>query len=52
VLGKLSITVEGVEAFNLAFDVTPPELVTAIITEKGVARSPYTRSLREILGLT
>jgi methylthioribose-1-phosphate isomerase len=52
VLGKLSITVEGVEAFNPAFDVTPPELVTAIITEKGVARSPYTRSLREILGLT
>jgi len=52
VLGKLSITVEGVDAFNPAFDVTPPELVTAIITEKGVARSPYTRSLREILGLT
>jgi S-methyl-5-thioribose-1-phosphate isomerase len=52
VLGKLSITVEGVDAFNPAFDVTPPELVTAIITEKGVARSPYTRSLREILSLT
>jgi methylthioribose-1-phosphate isomerase len=31
---------------NYAFDVTPNELVTAIITEKGVARAPYTESLR------
>ena len=32
---------------NYAFDVTPNELVTAIITEKGVAREPYTESLRK-----
>jgi methylthioribose-1-phosphate isomerase len=32
---------------NYAFDVTPSELVTAIITEKGVARAPYTESLRK-----
>jgi len=32
---------------NYAFDVTPNELVTAIITEKGVARAPYTESLRK-----
>src|SRR3954453_8711812 len=31
---------------NYAFDVTPNELVTAIITEKGVARAPYIESLR------
>ncbi|MGB7200695.1 MAG: S-methyl-5-thioribose-1-phosphate isomerase [Pyrinomonadaceae bacterium] len=31
---------------NYAFDVTPNELVTAIITEKGVARAPYTESLK------
>jgi methylthioribose-1-phosphate isomerase len=31
---------------NYAFDVTPHELVTAIITEKGVARAPYNKSLR------
>ncbi len=31
---------------NYAFDVTPNDLVTAIITEKGVARAPYTESLR------
>jgi methylthioribose-1-phosphate isomerase len=35
----------GVKTFNPAFDVTPAELVTAIITERGVARPPYTKSL-------
>jgi len=38
-------TPEGVEAFNPAFDVTPAELITAIITERGVLRPPYGRSL-------
>lgn len=37
---------DGVGVSNYAFDVTPNELVTAIITEKGVARAPYTESLR------
>lgn len=32
---------------NYAFDVTPNDLVTAIITEKGVARAPYTESLKK-----
>ena len=31
----------GVEAENRAFDVTPAELVTAIVTEEGVFRAPY-----------
>jgi methylthioribose-1-phosphate isomerase len=31
---------------NYAFDVTPNDFVTAIITEKGVARAPYTESLK------
>ena len=38
---------EGVGVSNYAFDVTPHDLVTAIITEKGVARAPYTESLRK-----
>jgi methylthioribose-1-phosphate isomerase len=33
---------------NPAFDVTPHRYVTAIITERGVARAPYTESLREL----
>ena len=35
----------GVQALHPAFDVTPAELVTAIITEQGVARPPYRASL-------
>ncbi len=39
------ITPKGVRVFNPAFDVTPAELVTAIITERGVAYAPYRDSL-------
>lgn len=37
---------EGVKAYNPAFDVTPHELITAIITEKGVAYPPFSDSLK------
>ena len=40
---------EGVGVFNPAFDVTPHELVAAIVTEKGIARAPYGESLKKIL---
>ncbi len=36
----------GVRAYNPAFDVTPHELVSAIITEHGVIRAPYADSLQ------
>jgi methylthioribose-1-phosphate isomerase len=36
---------EGTEVRNPAFDVTPHRYVTAIITERGVARPSYTESL-------
>lgn len=39
---------EGVKVFNPAFDVTDHELIAGIVTEYGVARAPYTESLREI----
>ena len=40
---------EGVEAWNPAFDVTPAELVTAIITEVGVLRPDYSASIADAL---
>jgi methylthioribose-1-phosphate isomerase len=40
---------EGVGARNPAFDVTPSDLITAIITDKGVARAPYVDSLRRLV---
>ena len=36
---------EGVKVYSPAFDVTPAHLVTAIITEKGIAQPPYEESL-------
>ncbi len=39
---------EGTAVCNPAFDVTPHRYVTAIITERGVARSPYSESLRAL----
>jgi methylthioribose-1-phosphate isomerase len=47
-LGGKQIAPRGVATFNPAFDVTPAELVTAIITERGVARAPYSKSLRKM----
>ena len=44
--GGVQAAPDGVDVFNPAFDVTPAELVTAIITERGVFSPPYTASLR------
>ena len=38
---------KGTEARHPAFDVTPASLITAIITERGVARAPYGRALKD-----
>ncbi len=43
------IAPEGVNAWNPAFDVTPARLVTAIVTEAGVAKPPYRESLGRLL---
>jgi methylthioribose-1-phosphate isomerase len=41
---------DGIKVANPAFDVTPNRYVTAIITEKGVARAPFVESLRRLAG--
>jgi len=46
--GGRQLTPHGVGICNPAFDVTPAKYVTAIITERGVLRAPYTESLREM----
>jgi methylthioribose-1-phosphate isomerase len=40
---------DGVGVQNPAFDVTPNDLITAIITDKGVARAPFVESLRKLV---
>lgn len=39
---------EGVKVFNPAFDVTDNDLITAIVTEHGIARAPFKESLEEM----
>ena len=42
------MALEGVKCYNPAFDVTDHELITAIITEKGICRPPFTDSLKAV----
>ena len=47
-IGESFITLPEVEVLNPAFDVTPGDLITAIVTEKGVARQPYQETLADL----
>jgi methylthioribose-1-phosphate isomerase len=44
-IGRKRIVPRGVRVFNPAFDMTPPELITGIITEKGVLKPPFGKNL-------
>ncbi len=49
IAGK-QIAPDGVGVENPAFDVTPAKYVTAIVTERGIARAPYTKALAKLAG--
>ncbi|MHC1746318.1 MAG: S-methyl-5-thioribose-1-phosphate isomerase [Negativicutes bacterium] len=42
---SVPIAPQGVAVYNPAFDVTPNELITAIVTEYGILRAPYNKSI-------
>jgi len=44
------IAPEGMEVFNPAFDVTPNENITGIITEKGIVKAPYRENILKLRG--
>jgi len=48
-VGGRRMVAEGVEVFNPTFDVTPPDLVDGIITEKGILYPPYSVSLPALM---
>lgn len=48
-IGNFNIAPKNVEVKNPSFDVTPSELITAIITEKGVIYPPYPENLKKLL---
>jgi methylthioribose-1-phosphate isomerase len=47
-IGGVHVAPEGINVANPAFDVTPHRYISAIITERGVARAPFTESLRKL----
>lgn len=49
-VGKKRIAPKKVRIFNPAFDMTPPELITGIITERGVLKPPFEKNLKAMLG--
>ena len=49
-IGGVRIVAEGIRAWNPVFDVTPGELIDAVVTEKGVIERPTTEKMRAAFG--
>jgi len=47
-IGDRKTAPDGIDVINPAFDVTPPELISGIITENGVIKSPYEESIKKL----
>jgi methylthioribose-1-phosphate isomerase len=47
-IGGVRVVPDGVGVFNPAFDVTPHEFVSAVITDRGVAKPPYIETLARL----
>jgi methylthioribose-1-phosphate isomerase len=47
-MAGVCIAPDGIKVYNPAFDVTPADFITAIITEKGVYKKPYTKKLKRL----
>ncbi len=45
----VQITLDEVNVFNPAFDITPPEYVTAIITERGIITAPFKENIKRLI---
>jgi methylthioribose-1-phosphate isomerase len=46
---KHPIATKDIKVFNPAFDVTPNNLITAIITDKGIIKQPYLKNIRKVI---
>ena len=47
-IGDNKTAPDGIDVINPAFDMTPPELISGIITENGVAKPPFEKSIKEL----
>jgi len=48
-IGKKIIAPPNIEVINPAFDITPPKLITKIITEKGIVSPPYSKNIKKLM---
>ena len=49
-IGDKKTAPDGINVINPAFDMTPPELISGIITENGIAKPPYQESIKKLFG--
>ena len=47
-IGDKKTAPDGIDVINPAFDMTPPELISGIITENGIAKPPFQESIKEL----
>ena len=47
-IGDKKTAPDGINVINPAFDMTPPELISGIITEKGIAKPPFEESIKKL----
>ena len=47
-IGDKKTAPDGINVINPAFDMTPPELISGIITENGIAKPPYQESIKKL----
>jgi methylthioribose-1-phosphate isomerase len=47
-IGDKKTAPDGIDVINPAFDITPPELISGIITENGIANPPFEQSIKEL----
>jgi len=47
-IGDAKTAPDGIDVINPAFDMTPPELISGIITENGIAKPPYNESIKKL----
>ena len=47
-IGDKKTAPDGINVINPAFDMTPPELIAGIITEKGIAKAPFEESIKKL----
>jgi methylthioribose-1-phosphate isomerase len=47
---KQPIAAKGIKVYNPAFDATPSDLITAIITDRGIIRPPFKKNIAKLLG--